>query len=69
MTPDQEMLDTIEKIRKEQFGEVSSELVREIILIERDFTDNRQEAYKGITQAIDAHLNKEAVANNKAKVG
>lgn len=68
MTPDQEMLDTIEKIRKEQFEEVSAELVRQIILIERNFTDNRQEAYKGIVQAIDTHLNKEAAANNKTKV-
>jgi hypothetical protein len=56
MTPEQELLDTIEEIRKKRFPEISPELVKQIVQIERDFTENRQEAYKRITQAVDAHL-------------
>jgi hypothetical protein len=56
MTPEQEMLDTIEEIRKKRFPEISPDLVKQVIQIERDFTENRTEAYKRITQAIDSHL-------------
>ena len=56
MTPEQDLLDTIEEIRKENFPEVTATLVKQIVLIERDYTDNRQEAYKRIAQAIEAHL-------------
>jgi hypothetical protein len=56
------LLDTIEEIRKKSFPEVPAELVKQIVLIERDFTDNRQEAYKRIDQAINTHLENGAVA-------
>ena len=56
MTPEQELLDTIEEIRKKRFPEISPELVKQIVQIERDFTENRQEAYKSITQAVDTYL-------------
>jgi hypothetical protein len=56
MNPGQELLDTIEQIRKQKFSEVPEDLVRQIVTIETDFTDNRQEAYKRISQAIDDHL-------------
>jgi hypothetical protein len=56
MTPEQELLDTIEEIRKRNFPEVSADLVKQLISIEMDFTDNRQEANKRVAQAIDAHL-------------
>lgn len=62
MTPEQELLDTIEEIRKQKFTEVPADLVKQIVLTERDFTDNRQEAYKRISQAIDEHLDKHAAA-------
>lgn len=65
MTPDQEMLDTIEEIRKQKFPELPTDLVKQIVVIERDFTENRQEAYKRISQAIDAYL--ETVADQKVK--
>lgn len=55
-TPEQELLDTIEEIRKKRFPEISADLVKQVIGIERDFTENRAEAYKRVTQAIDAHL-------------
>ena len=58
MTADEELLDTIEQIRKEKFPQLPAELVKEIVLIERDFTDNRQEAYKRISKTIDIHLAK-----------
>jgi hypothetical protein len=56
MTPEQELLDTIEEIRKKRFPEISADLVKQVIGIERDFTENRSEAYKRIAQAIDSHL-------------
>ena len=56
MTPEQDLLDTIEEIRNSKFPDIPAELVKQIVLIERDYTDNRQEAYKRITQAIDAHM-------------
>ena len=62
MTADHELLDTIEEIRKRKFPEVPAELVEQIASIERNFTDNRQEAYRRIGQAIDAHLASQASA-------
>lgn len=62
MTAEQELLDTIEEIRKQKFPDVPTELVKQIVLIERDFTENRPEAYKRISQAIDTVLNNSAAA-------
>lgn len=61
-TPEQDLLDTIEKIRQQKFPEIPAELVKQMILIEKDFTDNRQEAYKRISLAIEEHLDKNAAA-------
>ena len=58
MTPEQELLDTIEQIRKERFPTLPPELVKRITLVERDYTDNRQEAQKLISQAIEEYLAK-----------
>jgi RIO-like serine/threonine protein kinase len=66
MTPDHELLDTIEEIRKQKFADVPAELLEQIATIERNFMDNRQEAYKRIVQAIDAHL---ASQNSGKKAG
>lgn len=60
MTPDHELLDTIEDIRGKQFPELPADLVKQIVVIERDFMENRQEAYKRISQAIDDYLSKKA---------
>jgi hypothetical protein len=62
MMAEQELLDTIEEIRKQKFPEVPADLVEQIVLIERDYTDNRLEAFKRIAQAIDAHLGKMTAA-------
>jgi len=56
MTPEQELLDTIEEIRKKHFPDISADLVKQVIEIERNYTENRSEAYKRITQAIDSHI-------------
>ena len=61
MTPEQELLDTIEEIRKKNFPEIPAELVKQIVLVEKDFTDNRPEAYRRIEQAITDHLSKHPV--------
>ena len=42
MTPEQELLDTIEKIRESKFPEIPADLMKQIVLIERDYADNRQ---------------------------
>ncbi len=62
MTAHEDLLETIEEIRKQQFSDLPSELVKQIALIERDFSENRQEAYKRIAHAIDEYLNKNPVA-------
>ncbi|MBE0556949.1 MAG: hypothetical protein IH628_06915 [Proteobacteria bacterium] len=56
MTPEHELMDTIEDIRKKMFPELPADLVKQIVTIEEDFTENRQEAYKRISQAIDRYL-------------
>ncbi len=56
MTPEDELLDTIEELRAKAFPALSADLVKQIVLIERDFTENRQEAYKRISQVIEDHL-------------
>ena len=56
MTHQDELLDTIEEIRKKSFPELPPDLVKEIVLIEQNFTDNRQEAYKRIGSAVDVYL-------------
>ena len=66
MTPEQELLDTIEEIREKQFPDLSADLVKEIVLIERDFTENRQEAYRRISERIEKHLSEKA-SHEKAK--
>lgn len=58
MSGNEELLDTIEQIRKEKFADLPADLVKEIVLIEADFTDNRQEANRRITQAIDTYMEK-----------
>lgn len=55
-TPEQDLLNTIEDIRSKKFPELDARLVEQIVLIERDFTDDAHEAYKRITEAIDGHL-------------
>jgi hypothetical protein len=56
MTPEEDLFETVEEIRRKSFADLSAELVRKIITIEKDFTENRQEANKRILQDIDAHL-------------
>jgi hypothetical protein len=56
MTPEQELLDTIEEIRKKHFPEISADLVKQVVEIERNFSENRAEAYRRVTQAIDSHV-------------
>jgi hypothetical protein len=67
MTPEQELLDTIEKIRESKFSAIPADLVKQIVLIERNYTDNRQEAYKRISGVIDADLAASAAAKKKAR--
>jgi hypothetical protein len=66
MKPKQELLHTIEQIRAEKFGDIPADLVSNVVNIERDFTENRQEAYKRIEHAIDAYLEKTAAAAKSA---
>jgi hypothetical protein len=56
MTHEDELLNTIEEIRKRSFPGLPAHLVKEIVQIEQNFTDNRQEAYKQIGRAVDAYL-------------
>jgi hypothetical protein len=56
VTPEQELLQTIDEIRAKHYADLPADLVKRIVQTERDFTDNRQEAHKRIGQAIDDYL-------------
>lgn len=66
-TPEHELLDTIEKLRQEKFPELPADLARRIAEIERDFTDNRHEAFKRITEAVGEYLEAETTPVAKAE--
>ena len=53
---EEELFDTIEQIRKTKFPDLPADLVKRIVLIEKDFTEDRHEAYKLIGEVIDSHL-------------
>jgi hypothetical protein len=65
---DQELLDTIERIRTQVFSEIPAELVRDIVLIEQDYTENRTEAYKRVMAAVDAYLDRPTVSRSPGAV-
>jgi hypothetical protein len=60
MTTEHELLDTVEDIRKKLFPELPPDLIKQIITIEKDFTENRQEAYKRISQVVDEYMAQQA---------
>lgn len=62
MTGDEELLDTMEQIRKAKFTDIPAELVKEIVLVEANYTDNRVETYRRLEKVIDAYLEKQAAA-------
>jgi hypothetical protein len=62
MKGDEELLDTVEQIRKAKFPDVPADLVQKLLLIEANYTENRVEAYRRIEKAIDAYLEKQAAA-------
>jgi hypothetical protein len=57
MTPEEDLLDTIEEIRRERFPMLSRSLVKAIVAVEQEFPDNRTEAFRRISDAIDEQLN------------
>jgi hypothetical protein len=62
MTPEEELLDTIEEIRRKQYPELPAELVKQIIRTEQAYPDDRSEASRRISEAIDQQLNREGDA-------
>ena len=56
MTPEEELLDTIEEIRRDRFPNLSAALVKAIVATEQEFPDNRSEAFRRISDAIDEQL-------------
>jgi hypothetical protein len=64
---DQELVNTIEMIRARDFPDLPAELVRDIVLVEGDYTENRPEAYKRVMAAVDAYLAKLPAEIRRAK--
>jgi hypothetical protein len=62
MTPEEELLDTIEEIRRKQYPELPAELVKQIIRTEQAYPDDRSETSRRISEAIDQQLNREGDA-------
>ena len=63
----QELLDTIEEIRKKNYPNVPADLVKQIVMAEQNFIENRSEAYKRISQAIDEYLDNLSPSDNNDK--
>jgi hypothetical protein len=59
MTPDKELLDTIEEIRRKRYPAISADLVKKIVVTEQEFPDDRSEAIRRVSDAIDAELKRE----------
>ena len=59
MTEKTELLATIERIRSERYPDLPKDLVKKIINIETDFTEDPVEAHKRISNAIDEYFNNE----------
>lgn len=53
---DRDLLETIESIRETRFPNLPGNLVRDILLIESEYTENRTEAYRRVIDAIDTYL-------------
>lgn len=51
-----DVAETMETIREENFPEVPPELVARIVAIERDYAEHPTEAFKRVGQAIDEYL-------------
>lgn len=62
MTPDEELLETIEEIRRDRFPNLSADLVKVIVETEQEFPDNRAEAFRRISAAIDEQLSQNGEA-------
>jgi hypothetical protein len=58
MTPEEELLDTIEEIRRKHYPTLSAELVKSIVRTEQDHPDDRSEASRHISEAIDQQLSR-----------
>jgi hypothetical protein len=56
MTPDEELLDTIEEIRQKRYPAISADLVKKIVVTEQEFPDDRGEATRRVSDAIDEEL-------------
>lgn len=56
MSDKTELIKTIEELRAQKYSELPAQLVAQILTIEADFTDDRQEAHKRIAQLIERYI-------------
>lgn len=60
-----DLYDVIEKIRKEKYPDISSELLRKILTIEYENQDDQVKAYREIESLIKSELEKIPLEDNK----
>lgn len=51
-----DLLRTLEKLREEEYPSIPEELVQEIVEIENDFVEDRNEAQRRIDDLVDSYL-------------
>jgi hypothetical protein len=56
MTTENELIETIQKLREEKFPDLPKELVTEILKIESEFVEDRNEAFNRISHIVEDYL-------------
>lgn len=56
----QSLLDTVERLRREKFQGLDAELVRDILRLHADSATGDGELARGVEQAVERYLSKEA---------
>jgi hypothetical protein len=51
-----DLIATLEKLRSTKHTELDAELVRDVVTAQADYMANPNEAFKRISQAVEAHL-------------
>lgn len=51
-----DLIATLEKLRSAKHTELDEELVRDVVTAQSDYMANPNEAFKRISQAVEAHL-------------
>ena len=55
-----DLLETMETLREARYAELDAQLVRDVVAAQADYMANPAEAFKRISQAVEAYLQRRA---------